>query len=40
MMAQAALSVVIKTPYLFLNAQFETYAVFSYLLHNVAMLMT
>jgi len=39
-MAQTALSVVIKGPCLFVKAQFEVYAVFSYLLHNNAMLMS
>ena len=39
MVAQNALSVAIKSPCLFLKAQFKTYAVFGYLLHSNAMLM-
>jgi len=40
MVAQATLLVVLRGPSLFSKAEFQTYAVFSYLLHNTAMLMS
>jgi len=40
MVAQTVFSVVIKGPCLFLKGLFQTYAVFSYLLHSNIMLMS
>jgi len=39
-MAQNALAVAVKGPCLFLKARFQTYAQFSYLLHNNVMLIS
>jgi len=39
-MVQTTLSVVIEGPCLFLKTQFQIYAVFSYLLRNIVMLMS